>query len=42
MEGFVGLFAENGNQFPKFFAAVQALGELPKAERDSRLNALED
>lgn len=42
VEGFVGLFAESSGSFPEFFAAVQALGELPKAERDSRLNTLED
>ena len=42
VDGFVGLFAENGESFSEFFAAVKALGELPKAKRDAQLEALAD
>jgi len=40
VDGFAGLFAESGESFPKFFAAVKELGKLPKEQRDARLEAL--
>jgi predicted aminopeptidase len=35
--GFEALLAREGNDLPRFYAAVKALGALPKAERDAIL-----
>lgn len=37
---FEALFAREGGDWPRFYAAVRALGELPRDERDARLRAL--
>lgn len=37
---FETLFAREGGDWPRFYAAVRALGELPRDERDARLRAL--
>ena len=37
---FEALFAQGGDDWPRFYAAVRALGELPRDERDARLRAL--
>ncbi len=37
---FEALFAREGGDWPRFFAAAQALGQLPRAERDAALRAL--
>ncbi len=39
---FLRLFAESGESFPAFYAAVQALGEAPADERWRRLDSLLD
>ncbi|HKI97874.1 MAG TPA: aminopeptidase [bacterium] len=38
---FRALFIESGRDFPRFYAAVEALGALPADEREARLNRLE-
>ena len=38
---FRALFRQQGEDFAKFFIAVEALGKLPPAEREARLNQLE-
>ncbi|HEX7928609.1 MAG TPA: aminopeptidase, partial [bacterium] len=40
-DAFRALFEAQGGDFEKFFAAVEALGKLPQAERDQRLDQLE-
>ena len=37
---FEALFAREGGNWPRFFAAAQVLGQLPRAERDAALRAL--
>lgn len=37
---FEALFEREGRDFPRFYAAVQALAERPKGERQARLDAL--
>ncbi len=37
---FRALFAESGHDFARFYAAVEALGELPPARREARLDEL--
>jgi predicted aminopeptidase len=37
---FEALLAREGRDLPRFFAAVRALGQLPRAERDAALQAL--
>lgn len=39
---FEALFASEGRNWPRFYAAVRALGKLPMAERHARLKALMD
>lgn len=38
--GFAALFDDAGRQWPAFFARVEALARLPRAERDARMVAL--
>jgi predicted aminopeptidase len=40
-EAFRALFAAQGGDFEKFFVAVEALGKLPRQERERRLDQLE-
>lgn len=37
--GFRRMLAENGGNFPRFYAAVKALGKLPKEQREAKLKA---
>jgi len=37
---FLALFEQEGREFPRFYAAVRALGRLPLTQRWERLNAL--
>jgi len=41
VRAFQALFAESGRDFPRFYAAVEALGGLPAGQREARLNELE-
>ena len=37
---FEALFAREGGDWPRFYAAAQTLAQLPRAERDAALRAL--